>query len=133
MTVGKCFIEPNCRVLFAALESTIIRPGFHHAVLCVMPHMVLPLPNDELDVILEEKINNDKVEEEMDEDHANMIRSDIATLIIGAMNDNIVSSPLPSQRGGKRLPGQYMPHPPANGLWVGSSTDTDGGGRMLLT
>ena len=41
-----------------------------------MPHMVLPLPNDELDVILEEKINNDKVEEEIDEDHANMIRSE---------------------------------------------------------
>ena len=38
--------------------------------------MVLSLPNDELDVILEEKINNDKVKEEMDKDHANMIRSE---------------------------------------------------------
>ena len=51
--------------------------------------MVLPLPNEELHVILEKKINNDKLEEEMDEDHANMIRSDIATLITEAMNDNI--------------------------------------------
>jgi len=50
--------------------------------------MVLPLLKDELELILEEKIKNDKVEVEADKDLASMMRSDTVTMTIEAMNDN---------------------------------------------
>ena len=55
-----------------------------HTVRCSMTLMLLPIPNIELEVVLdtmkyytvlEMEINNDKVEKEMDEDLANIIRT----------------------------------------------------------